>query len=102
MDEKNSCDAETKKYTLDHLAFCKKIEPYVAYYKRQTRSYNDTVHKILKKEINPILLQLLTKQKCGIITTLVSSFIWLAYKVSLVFCIVKDTKHYITVKAMDS
>ena len=28
LDEKISCDAETKKYTLDLLAFCKKIEPY--------------------------------------------------------------------------
>ena len=31
LDEKVSHDAETKKYTLDLLAFCKKMEPYVDY-----------------------------------------------------------------------
>ena len=46
LDEKNTSDVETKKYTLDLLAFCKKIEPYVAYYKRQINSYNDTALKI--------------------------------------------------------
>ena len=34
LDEKNSPDTETKKYTLDLLAFCKKIEPYVEYYRK--------------------------------------------------------------------
>ena len=29
LDEKNRYDAETKKYTLDLLAYCKKIEPYI-------------------------------------------------------------------------
>ena len=38
LDDENSHDAETKRYTLDLLAFCKKIEPYVAYYKRQIKS----------------------------------------------------------------
>ena len=41
---KNSHDAETKKYTLDLLAFCNKIEPCVAYYRWQIKSYNNTVH----------------------------------------------------------
>ena len=79
LDEKNSCDTETKKYTLDLLAFYKKIEPYVAYYRQQI-TYNNTAHNILKSEINIILLHLLTKQKCGIITTLGSNFIALAYE----------------------
>ena len=51
LDEKNSCNTETKKYMLDLLAFCKKIEPYVAYYRRQVKSYNDTELNILKNEI---------------------------------------------------
>ena len=29
LDDRNFCDADTKKYWLDLLAFCKKIEPYV-------------------------------------------------------------------------
>ena len=69
------------------LAFCKKIEPYVAYYKRQIKSYSDAAHGILKNKIDLISPQLLTKQKCGIITTLVSSFIGLAYEgIFPVFC----------------
>ena len=62
LDENSSYDAETKKYTLDLLAFCKKIEPYVAYYRWQIKSYNNTAHNILKNVIDLILPQLLTKQ----------------------------------------
>ena len=70
LGEKSGYNAETMKYTLDILAYYKKIEPYVNFYKRQIKSYNDTAHHILKNEINLILPQLPTKQKCGIITTL--------------------------------
>ena len=55
LDEKNSHDIETKKYTLDLLAFCRKIEPYMTYYRRQIRSHNDTAQNILKNEIDLIL-----------------------------------------------
>ena len=68
------------KYLFDLLAFCKKIEPYVSYYKRQIKSYNNTAHIILKNEINLILPQIPRIQKHGIITTIVSSFIGLAYE----------------------
>ena len=60
--------------------FCKKIEPYVVYFKRLIKSYNDTAHNILENEINLLLCQTPRKQKCGIITILVSSFIGLAYE----------------------
>ena len=77
--KKNVGTAENKKYILDLLAYCMKIRPYVDYYyKRKIKSYKDTMHHILKNEINLILLQLPTKQKCGIITALVSGFIGLA------------------------
>ena len=46
---KNVGAAENKKYILDLLAYCKKIRPYVDYYKKQIKSHNDTVHHILKK-----------------------------------------------------
>ena len=65
---------------LDLTTFCKKIEPFVIYYKRLIKSYNNTAHNILKNEINLILPQIPIEQKCGIITTLVSSFIGLAYE----------------------
>ena len=48
LDDRNIHDADTKKYLLDLLVFCKKIEPYVTYYKRQIKSYNNTAHNILK------------------------------------------------------
>ena len=63
---------------LDLRTFCKKIDPFVIYYQRLIKSYNNIVHSILENEINLILPQVPRKQKCGIITTLVSSFIGLA------------------------
>ena len=94
---------KTKKYTLDLLAFCKKIEPYVAYYKKQIKSYNDIAHNILKNEIDLILLQLPTKQKYGINTTSLSSFIGLTYE--RISSFLHNKKHkalHKAVKAMDS
>ena len=49
--EKNGCTAEDKKYISDLLAYCRKIKPYVDYYKQQIKSYNDTVHYILKMKL---------------------------------------------------
>ena len=79
-DNKNAQNTETRKYMLDLRTFCKKIEPFVIYYKRLITSYNHTVHNILENEINLILPQIPGKQKCGINTTLVSSFLGLAYE----------------------
>ena len=61
-------------------AYCNKIRPFVTYYNKLINSYNNTVHNILEKEIKLLLPQINIKQKCGIITTLVSSFIGLAYE----------------------
>ena len=43
--------------------YCRKIKPYVDYYKQKIKSYNDTAHHILKNEIDLILPQLPTIQK---------------------------------------
>ena len=80
MDNKNGQNTETRNYMLDLRTFCKKIEPFVIYYQRLIKSYN-TIHSILENEINLILPQIPRKQKNVIITTLVSSFIGLAYEV---------------------
>ena len=80
LDNKNVCNTDSKKHMLDLMMFCKKIEPFVFYYKRLIKSYNNTTHNILKNGIHLILLQISRKQKCGIITILVSSFIGLAYE----------------------
>ena len=77
---KNTHCTETKKHMLDLMTFCKKIEPCVVYYERLIKSYNIMAHNILENAINLILPQIPRKQKHGIITTLVSSFIGLAYE----------------------
>ena len=43
------------------------------------KSHNTTVYNILENEIKPLLPQI-SRQKCGIITTLVLGFIGLAYE----------------------
>ena len=65
---------------LDLKTFCKKIEPFVTYYKRLITSYNNTACDILEKEINLLLSHIPRVQKWGIIAMLVSSFIGLAYE----------------------
>ena len=35
---KNVCDTESKKHMLDLITFCKKIEPFVLYYKHLIKS----------------------------------------------------------------
>ena len=80
VDNKNAQDTEIRRYMLDLKTFCKKIEPFAVYYKRLIKSYNNTAHNILENEINLLLPQIPRIQKCGIITTLVSSFIGLAYE----------------------
>ena len=52
----------------------------MTYYSKLIQSYNETAHNILENEIRLLLPQVPKRQKCGIITTLVSSFIGLAYE----------------------
>ena len=49
LDNENMHDSEAKKHMLDLMMFCKKIEPFVLYYKRLMKSYNSTAHNILEK-----------------------------------------------------
>ena len=55
LNNRNTETTETKKHMLDLMTFCKKIEPFVMYYKRLIRSYNHMAHNILENEINLIL-----------------------------------------------
>ena len=57
----NGHNAKAKKYSLDLLALYKKSEPYVDYYMKQIKSYNDTAHHILKNEIDLMSPQLPAK-----------------------------------------
>ena len=49
LDNRNVCNIETKKHMLDLIMFCKRIGPFVIYYKRLIKSYNNTAQNILKK-----------------------------------------------------
>ena len=66
---------------LDLRAYCNKIKLFVIYYNNLINSYKHTSHDILlENEIKLLLPQVNRKQKHGIITILVSSFIGLAYE----------------------
>ena len=54
LDNKNTHSTETRKHMLYLMTFCKKIEPFVVYYKGLIKSYNNMVHNILENEINLI------------------------------------------------
>ena len=71
---------DSRKYMLELKAFWNKVKPFVTYYDKLINSYNNTAHNILEKEIKLLLPQVKRKQKHGIITTMVSSFIELAYE----------------------
>ena len=44
-----------KEYISDLRPYCKKIVPFVHYYRKQISSYNHTAHNILMNEISLIL-----------------------------------------------
>ena len=103
LNNKSAHSTDTRKHILDLVTFCKKIEPFVNYYKRLIKSYNNMAHNILKNEMNLILPQVPRKQKCGIITMLVSSFIGLAYEgISSFLHHKRNIALHKTVKVMDS
>ena len=79
-ENKYAQNTESRKYMLDLKPFCNKIKPFVTYYKRLINSCNKTAHNILEKEKKLLLPQVKRKQKCGITTTLVSSFKSLVYE----------------------
>ena len=55
LENNNICDTDKRKHLLDLITFCKKIEPFVIYYKRLIKLYDNTAHNILKNEIDLIL-----------------------------------------------
>ena len=80
MENDYTQNTDSRGYMLELKAFCNEVRPFVTYYAKLINSYNNTVHNILEKEIKLLIPQVNRKQKRGIITTLVSSFIGLAYE----------------------
>ena len=82
LQEEKGCSSKAKQYILDLIIHCRKIRPFVHYYREQITSFNPTAHKILKNEIELILPQSSTvrKEKRGIIASLISVLIGLEYE----------------------
>ena len=80
MGKEYAPNTDSRKYILELRAYCNKIKPFVTYYNMLIHSYNNTAHNILEREIRLLLPQVRKRQKRGIITTLLSSFIGLAYE----------------------
>ena len=79
MNKEYAPNMDSRKYLTELKTYCNKIKPFVSYYRKLINSYNKTAPNILENEIKPLLPQI-ARQKHGIITTLVSGFIGLAYE----------------------
>ena len=73
-------NTDARRYMLELRAYCNKVKPFIIYYNKLINSYNNTPHSILETEITLLLPQVGKRQKCGIITTVISSFIGFAYE----------------------
>ena len=79
MNKEYAPNTDSRKYLTELKTYCNKIKPFVSHYNNLIKSYNTTIYNILENEIKPLLPQI-SRQKHGIITTLVSGFIGLAYE----------------------
>ena len=70
-------NSEATEHILDLITYCRKIKPYLYFYKQQITSLNESAHHILTNEIDLILPQFPTnrKEKRGIIPLLISGFL---------------------------
>ena len=80
MNKEYAPNTNSRKYLLELKTYCNKIKPFDSHYNKLIQSYNKTVYNIVENEIKLVLPQVSQRQKCGITTTLVSSFIGLAYE----------------------
>ena len=79
MNKEYTPNMDSHRYLTELKTYCNKIRHFVSYYSNLIKSYNNTVYNILENEIKPLLPKM-PRQKCGIVTILVSGFIGLAYK----------------------
>ena len=79
MKKEYAPNMDSRRYLTELITYCNKIKPFVSHYTNLIKTYNAIIYNILENETKPLLPQL-SRQKCGIITTLVSGFIGLAYE----------------------
>ena len=79
MNKEYTPNTDSSKYLKELKMYCNKIKPFVTYHSKLIKSYNNTVHDILENKIKPLLPKR-PRQKHGLVTTLVSGFIGLAYE----------------------
>ena len=82
LEKAKSIQSYPTQYIRDMKNDCIKIAPYVDYYKKQIDYYNQTAYEIITNELALILptFPKQERQKRGIITSLVTGFISLAYE----------------------
>ena len=88
----------------DLIEYCRKIIPYVYFYKQQIKSLNDTAHNILKNEINIILPKFLENRKERyLFHAHIRNYRFSLFRVSLVFYIIEGINAlHKAVQAIDS
>ena len=66
----------------DLIVYCRKMKPYVYFYKQQIKSLNDTGHDMLKNELDIIFQNFwkIEKEREVSLQTLISGFMGLAYE----------------------
>ena len=73
MNKEYAPNMDLSKYLTELKTYCNKIKSFVSHYSNLITSYNATFYNILENEIT-LLLPQISRQKCGIVTTLVSGF----------------------------
>ena len=79
MKKEYAPNTDSRKYLTELRTYCNKIKPFASFYSKLIDSYNKTAHNILQNEIR-LLLPQVSRQKHGVVTILVSSFIGLPYE----------------------
>ena len=92
MNKEYTPDMDSNRYLKELNTYCNKLKPFISYYSKLIKSYNSTVYDLLENEIKPLLPNK-PRQKCGLVTTLVSGFIGLAYEGYPVFFRENGTMH---------
>ena len=96
LQAKNGCSVEGKQYISNLIVYCRKILPFIQFYRKQISSFNHSSNNILTNENSVILPQFpkVWKEKRGIFASLISWFIDLAYKGISSIYITEDIKPF--------